>query len=165
MRKFLLGLFTGVVLVGLAVVVVTFSAIRMSDRTPVVSDGSTLVLDLRGGMPEKAPVALQIPFIGGPVPVTVEEIWSTLRRAATDSKIKALIVNAGQIDGGWAKANEIRDDILAFKKSGKPVYAFLRAPRMREYYIASTADRIYCAPEDLIDVKGIRAELMYFKNT
>src|SRR4051812_7687152 len=107
MRKFLLGLFTGMVLVGLAVVIATFSAIRLSDRTPVISDGSTLVLDLRGGVPEKPPVSYEIPFISSPTPVTVQEIWSTLRRAATDPKIKALFLNVGQIDGGWAKANEI----------------------------------------------------------
>ncbi|MBC8167269.1 MAG: signal peptide peptidase SppA, partial [Bryobacteraceae bacterium] len=152
-------------LVGLSVVVLIFSAARVGDRTPTVSDGSTLILNLRGSVPEKAPVSIPIPFIGGSTPLTVPEIWSTLHRAAGDSRIKALVLEIGRTDAGWAKLNEIRDDVLAFRKSGKPVYAFLKGPRTREYYVATAADRIYTEPEDLVDVKGLRAELMYFKNT
>jgi protease-4 len=165
MRKFLLGLLTGIILAGLALVVLAFSAVRLGERTPTVSRDSTLVLSLRGDIPEKAPVSIPIPFFGTPTPVTVQEVWSTLRRAAGDNRIKALVLDMRQVDAGWAKVNEVRDDVLAFRKSGKPVYAFLQAPRMREYYIATAADRIYTAPEDMVDVKGLRAELMFVKNT
>src|SRR4051794_4358469 len=165
MRKFLLGLFTGIVFVALAVVIIGFSAVRMGERTPTVSDGSTLILNLRDDVPEKAPVSFPLPFFRTSTPVTIQELWSTLHRAANDSRVKALVLNIGHVDAGWARMNEIRDDILAFRKSGKPVYAFLRGSRMREYYVSTAADRIYTTPEDLVDVKGIRAELMYFRNT
>ena len=69
------------------------------------------------------------------------------------------------LDAGWAKLEELRAEILAFKQSGKPVYAYLRNATMREYYLATAADKIYMAPEDELDVKGLRAELMYFKGT
>ena len=42
--------------------------------------------------------------------------------------------------------------------------AVLRTPRSREYYLATAADRIYMSPEDLFDVKGLRAEVMFLKN-
>ncbi len=60
---------------------------------------------------------------------------------------------------------ELRDDILAFKKSGKPVYAYLKGAGTHEYYVATAADQIYMAPEDELDVKGLRAELMFLKGT
>ena len=60
---------------------------------------------------------------------------------------------------------EIRDDILQFKKSGKPIIAYLRGPGGREYYLASATDRIYMAPEDSLDLKGMRVEAMFVKNT
>ena len=60
---------------------------------------------------------------------------------------------------------EIRSDIEQFRKSGKPVYAYLRTPGGREYYVASAADRIYLGPSDQLMLKGLRAELMYFKKT
>lgn len=165
MKKFLLGILVGLTFAVLATVIFAFSILRFGESKPTVPNGATLVLKLNGGIPEKAPVNIPIPFIGTPQPVTVQEIWSTLNRAATDSRVKALVIHLGKVDAGWAKLYELREDLLNFRKSGKPVYVYLSGPRTREYYLATAADRIYAMPEDLIDLKGLRAELLYFKNT
>jgi protease-4 len=165
MKKFIIGLLTGIILTGLAAIVVVFSFLRFGERRPTISDGSTLVLQLDGDVPEKAPVELPLPFIGTPTPVTVQELWSCLNKAANDSRIKAVLILADNLDVGWAKLQQIHGDLLTFRKSGKPLVAFLRSPGTREYYIATAADRIYMSPEDLLDMKGIRAELSYYKKT
>ena len=67
----------------------------------------------------------------------------TLRKAAADSNIKAIVLEPESLAGGWAKLEEIRSDLEQFHKSGKPIYAFLRTPGAREYYVATAADRIY----------------------
>jgi protease-4 len=54
---------------------------------------------------------------------------------------------------------------VEFKKSGKPIIAYLQGPTTREYYLATVADKIYMPPEDTLYIKGLRAEMMYFKNT
>ena len=77
--------------------------------------------------------------------------------------MKALVLEPRGIDAGWAKLEELRAEIMAFKQSGKPVYAYLRNATMREYYLATAADKIYMAPEDELDVKGLRAELTYLQ--
>ena len=46
----------------------------------------------------------------------------------------------------WAKVQEVRDAVLDFKKSGKPVYAYLEYGGDREYYLATAADRVYLLP-------------------
>lgn len=165
MKKFLIGLLTGLVVAGLSMVVLAFSLLRFGDTTPRISSGSTLILTLDGDLPEKSPVDIPIPFIGGPTASTVQEVWSGLKRASSDSRIKALVVITGHVNGGWAKADEVRRDIIEFKKSGKPVIALVKWPRAREYYIATAADKIYMANEDLLDLKGLRAELTYVKGT
>jgi len=66
---------------------------------------------------------------------------------------------------GWGKLEEFSADLERFKKSGKPLFAFLKTPGAREYYVASAADRIYLGPTDWLNIKGMRVELMYFKNT
>ncbi len=43
--------------------------------------------------------------------------------------------------------------------------AYLRQPSSREYYLATAAGRIYMPPEDLLDLKGLRAELAFFRGT
>jgi protease-4 len=55
--------------------------------------------------------------------------------------------------------------LTEFKKSGKPVYAYLQGAGSREYYLASVADKIYVSPDDSLEVKGFLLETMYFKNT
>ena len=87
-----------------------------------------------------------------------------LRSAATDTRIKAVILQTGRIGAGWGKLQELREGLQAFKKSGKTLVAIMRTPKSREYYLATAADRIYMTPEDLFDVKGLRAEVMFLKN-
>ena len=87
-----------------------------------------------------------------------------LRNAAADPHIKAIVLEPRGLSVGWAKLEELRGDIVNFKKSGKPVYAYCAA-RGCEYYVATAADRIYISPEDELDVKGLRAELTFVKGT
>jgi protease-4 len=165
MKKFLLGFLIGLIFAGLGAVIVGFAAMRLSDRRPSVSNNSTLVLRLEGEMPEQQPVDVPIPFLEGQQPLTVPETWQLLKKAAADSRVKAVVLEPRGLAIGWAKLEELRADIVAFKKSGKPVYAYLRGAGGHEYYLATAADRIFIAPEDELDLKGLRAELVYLKGT
>jgi protease IV len=165
MRKFALGFVIGLLFAGLVALIVGAVAMRFSERPPVVADGSTLVLHLEGELPEQPPVTLPIPFLEEQQPMTMIETWQLLRKAAVDSRIKALVLEPRDLGVGWAKLEELRGSIVAFKKSGKPVYAYLRGAGTKEYYVATAADRVFMAPEDELDVKGLRAELMFVKGT
>lgn len=164
MRKFLLGLVLGLLFAVLAVVILVAAAVRLGGgRKVAVADNSTLVLHIEGDLPEQSPVDYNLPFLSQQSSLSIAENWQLLRNAAADSHIKAIVLEPRGLSVGWAKLQELRGDIVNFKKSGKPVYAYLRAPGMREYFVASAADRIYVSPEDEIDVKGMRAELTFFK--
>src|SRR5580700_10154296 len=165
MRKFALGFVIGLLFAGLVAMIIGAVAMRFGDRPPVVADGSTLVLHLEGELPEQPPVTMPIPFLEEQQPMTMVETWQLLRKAAVDSRIKALVLEPRDLGVGWAKLEELRGSIVAFKKSGKPVYAYLRGAGTKEYYVATAADRVFMAPEDELDVKGLRAELMFVKGT
>jgi protease-4 len=79
--------------------------------------------------------------------------------------VKGIIFEPRGVSIGWAKMQEVRDEILQFKKSGKPIITYLREPGAREYYLASATDRILISPEDSLDVKGLRVEGIFIKNT
>ncbi|MGP8244734.1 MAG: signal peptide peptidase SppA [Bryobacteraceae bacterium] len=164
MAKFLLGVLTGFALVFLVVAVVLVAAVRMRNRPPDVADNSVLVLRLTGDIPEKP--ALELPILdSGRGAVTVTGVWVALRQAAADRRIKAVVLEPEGLQSGWGKIEEIRTDLETFRQSGKPVYAYLRSPGGREYYVALAADRIYLGPEDPLMLKGMRAEALYFKKT
>jgi protease-4 len=165
MAKFFIGLVTGVVLVFLSFLLLFAALLRFREKPPQISDNSVMVLRLDGELPEKPPVELP-DFLGGGRPsLTVSNVWMSLRKAAADGHIKAVVLEPSGLSAGWAKLEEIRADVEQFRKSGKPVFAYLRTPTTRDYYVALAADRIFTGPEEPLMLKGLRAEMMYFKKT
>jgi len=165
MVKFLIGLVTGVALVFLTIFLLFFTLLRFREKPPAIADNSVLVLRLTGELPEKPPVELPDFLSSAPPPVTVTGIWRALNSAAGDAHIRAVVLQPEGLSAGWAKLQELRMDVEKFRKSGKPVYAYLRQPGTREYYVASAADRVILGPSEPLMLKGLRAELMYFKKT
>ena len=165
MKKFLLGLLSGFVMAGLAAVILVFALMRASDRRPTVPDGTVLVMRLEGAIPELAPVTIPLPWFESQAQSTVADLWLMLRQAAKDDHIKAILLEPRGLGAGWAKLDELRAGLALFKKAGKPVYAYLRNPGAREYYLAAAADKIYFNPEDMLDLKGMRAELTFYRRT
>lgn len=164
MKKFLLGILCGVVLAALAGIVLVFAAVRFGDRKPTIADGSILVLRMAGEIPERSPVEIPIPYFDDPGSPTVLETWQALNRAANDPKIKAIVLEPRGVRTGWGKMQELRGAVEKFKQSGKPVYAHLYSPHTGDYYLASAADKIFLSHDDMLNVKGLRVEEMYYKN-
>lgn len=166
MAKFLLGVVVGVVIAVVGAVIIVLAIGRLfANKQPTIAADSVLVLSLDGDLPETAPVEMPVPFFQSPSVPTVRDVWSSLRHAATDNRVKAVVIQPRHLIAGWGVLEEIRQDLAHFKQSGKPVYALLDSPGSREYYLASVAEKVYLAPEDLLDVKGFHLEEMYFKNT
>ncbi len=165
MAKFLTGLFTGFLVAVVLAIVSIVVLIRLGERPPQVARQSVLVLDLDGEIVERPPVTIPVPFFEERAPVTVADLWKALRAARTDSRIKAVVLMPGRVDAGWAKLEEIRNGLERLQESGKPTFAWLQTPSSREYYLATAARRIWMPPEDMLDLKGLRAELAYFRGT
>ena len=87
MRNFLIGLVVGVLLVGLTLLVLVFAAIRFAgsyaNRPVSVADGSTLVLDLEGDIPERLPAEIPIPILQSQRAMSVAQVWDAFRRWST----------------------------------------------------------------------------------
>ncbi len=168
MRKFLLGIFCGLVLAVVGMLVIGFAAVRFgTPAAPSVESGSVLMLNLEGPIGEVAEPEMPFLFglVGAPTPTTVHQLWASLRAAAGDSRIKAIGLSPRGVGAGWGKLEELREALLDFRKSGKPVVAWLRTPGIREYYLATAADKIYVAEEDWLNLKGMRAEVSFLKGT
>ncbi|HWE52689.1 MAG TPA: signal peptide peptidase SppA [Bryobacteraceae bacterium] len=162
MTRFLIGVATGIALIIILSAAVAWYAFH--PRMPSVADGSTLILHIGGDIPEKPPIDLGLPFVQQRT-VTVEDLWSMLRHAASDSRIKAVVFEPEGASPGWAKMQEIHADLEQFRKSGKPLVAYLKSPGSRDYYMATACSKIYLAPSDLLDLKGVALGTMYFKNS
>jgi len=169
MKNFLIGLLIGILACGFIFLVLVLAIARFAgsfaNRPVSVAEGSTLVLDLEGDVPERLPADIPIPILQNQTPLSVEQVWDTFRKAAADSRIRGILFEPHGLSIGWGKMEEIHDEIVQFKKSGKPIITYLHAPTAREYYLASATDKIFISPEDSLDLKGLAAESMYFKDT
>lgn len=165
MGKFLLGVLVGIIVAAFGAFIIILVIGRLfASKQPTIAANSVLVLSLSGDIPEVAPVDVPIPFIQTQNVPTVRDFWSSLHQAASDNRIKAVVIEPQGLIAGWGKLQEFRQDILDFKKSGKPVYALLHLAGSHEYYLASAADKIYLSPDDFLNVKGFRLEELFFKN-
>lgn len=165
MKKFLLGLAAGILLAGLTGALLLLAILQLREIRPRVSERSTLVLRLSGEIPERPPVEFPIPLLESSSPATVYEIWEMLRQAADDPRIRAVVLIPQGVSVGWARLQEIHECLRRYRASGKPLVAYLRGASGRDYYLATAADSIYMSREDLLNVKGLRAELMFLRGT
>lgn len=163
MKRFFLGVVAGVLMAGLLGVVALLVLAKLGSTEKSVGSNSTLVLRLEGEISEKPGADMPFGFLGGAAPPTVTDVWKSLKKAAIDPKVKAVVLMPRGLAVGWAKLQEIRGALVEYKASGKPLFVFLRSPRTPEYYLATAADRIHMVPEDMLDMKGLRAEITYYK--
>ncbi len=166
MVKYLLGVLSGVLLVFLLCVVVVLVAMFASrPSAPKVGADSVLRIDLSGALTEHKALDFSFRLPGEDAALTVLSLRRAIAHAADDDRIRALWLDCGGLDAGWGKAQEIRWAIEEFAESGKPVYAYMQVGGMLDYYVASAADEIYIAPEGYLDLKGLRAEVAFYKGT
>src|SRR5271154_3008811 len=165
MGKFLLGVAVGVVIAFLGLLIIGLAIGRIfAKKQPEIASNSALVLSLQGDVPEAAPVDVTIPFFQQRNTPTVRDLWTSLHQAAKDNRIKAIVLRPEGLEIGSAKLQEIHEQLMDFKRSGKPIYAFLQGPGSREYYLATAADKVFLSPTDMLNVKGFRAEITYLKS-
>jgi len=86
-----------------------------------------------------------------------------LRAIGRDPTAKAVVVMFDGAGGGWATLQELRDELLALKRGGKKVFAYMVSGTGRDYYVASAADKIYVDPAGGIRLVGMAGNTFYFR--
>lgn len=167
MRKFLMGLLSGLVLAYMIVPVMALLVWFAGRGQPDIPSDSALVVRLQGDIPEH--IGTELPgLLSGfeeTPSVTLYGLTEIIRKAATDEDVRALVLRSSGAGSGWAKAQELRWAIQEFQESGKPVWAFLEIASRADYYVASLADHVVIQPESVLDLKGLRMEVTFFKGT
>ena len=162
------GIALVVLLIGAAlfVAIVGFTLLYfIVGREPTVPAHAVLVLRIGGDLAEVAPADV-VGYLRGVRTQTVRSIVDNLRKAKVDARVSTLLVKpTGFSSPYWAKVQEIRDAVLDFKKSGKPVYAYLESGGNREYYLATAADKVFLMPTGTLDLTGIATYALFLRGT
>ncbi len=158
-----------------AVVIGVFIAVAKSNRGMTIPASALLVIDVSVPITD-APREFNPSQILSDFSTEEREPYVTLRdtlralsRARTDNRIKGIFLTGNMLpvsslSSGYPALREIRDALIQFKESKKPVYAFLQFPLASSYFLESVADYIYVDPQAEFLIRGPATFPLFFAN-
>jgi len=166
--KYVLATVTGLALfalVGVVLLVAIIAAAASSDKEVTVASNSVLELTLDKPIGEREFNNPLSAFTGGQSSsIGLDELKATIRRATKDDDIKGIFLNLELVQGGMASLEEVRYELVQFKKTGKFIVSYTDAQSEKSYYLASVADKLYLNPQGTLEFNGLSSETMYYKN-
>ncbi len=114
---------------------------------------------LQGDIEERR--GMEMPF--GPKEHLLREYTASIRKAARDDEVAAILLRLNHPSLGLAKVQELRDAIAEARAAKKRVYCYLEACGNGDYLLACSADRVCAAPGGMVLLTGLRAQAVFFK--
>lgn len=128
-----------------------------------VEENSILFLDFSGQIKERAQEKLfQKIFAPEKSPHSLLNIITAIKEAKTDERISGIYIESMYFGAGMAQAQQIRDALIDFKKSGKFIYAYGEFISEVDYYIASVADEMILNPTGSLELNGMGANIGFY---
>jgi len=152
--------------IGIFLFLVLIAGLAKSDA-PLVQKNSVLIVNIGQPFQEQmleSPLAVLSSNDELSVP-GVYDVVRLIQKAAKDDKIKGIYLQSGLNPNGFATSEEIRDALLAFKKSGKFIIAYSEMMNQKSYHVANVADKVYVNPKGFFDWTGFSSELLFLKGT
>ena len=134
----------------------------LATRAPSVQTGSILWLRVPDNLTEYVPDNFFGQLVGGRRE-TVGSVIEVLRKAKVDERVEGVVVFPSLQQGMWGKVQEIRDAMLDFKESGKPLVAYLEYGGGQQYYLATAADSVFLTPTSSVDLVGVASYELFFR--
>ncbi len=168
----LLGSLASLVLLFFLSIIILVGMVTMvsSDETATISNNVILKMEFKSAVPERSQFD-DIDFsslMAGKIGKTLglNDIVANIHKAKEDSNISAIYLKLDNFNiGSYTTIEPIRNALIDFKKSKKPIIAHGNYITQHAYYLASVADTIYLTPTGGIDFQGLSAQLTFFKKT
>ena len=156
--RFILTFIALAVLVSMGGVLATYF---IATSGPDVRSDSVLWLRVSGNLAEREPNDLLGQLVGRRD--TVGSVIAALRSAKVDTRVEAVVLIPPLQQGLWGKVQEIRDAVLDFRDSGKPIVAYLEYGGAQQYYLATACDEVFLTPTSPLDLVGVARYELFFR--
>lgn len=157
-----------IVFIGFFVVLGVAMASSFSKTTAKIEKKSVLLIDLSGQIADRpGSIDVMAMMQGQDNDIQgLNEITGAIVNAADDDRIEGILIECKGAAAGLAQRKAIVEALAKFKTDApdKWVYAYADAYTQGDYYIASMADSIFLNPIGQVDIHGLAATTMYFKN-
>jgi protease IV len=152
-------------LIMLIIVIGSISSLK-SSKEAVTGEKAVLVVDLSQHFAEVEELDPVSAISGNrSSPPALYDMIRLIRHAKNNNDVQGIYLKCGNNNNDFASSLELRNAISDFKSSGKFVLAFADAIPQKAYYVASAADKVYCAPTGGIDWHGFALTLPFIKGT
>ena len=161
----------GIVILGLVMTlffVISLVGMLASDTAPTkVKENSVFVLKMDGSIDERSEAGT--PFdellgLGGEGTMGLDDLVASIRKAKEEENIKGIYIEGGMAGfDSPATAQQLRDALKDFKKSGKWIVSYADNYSQASYYVATVADKIYLNGEGSVDLRGLGGKGEYYK--
>src|ERR1035437_8612568 len=173
--KFTLATIVGVIITSILLMLIFFAVIGAvagaSESATVLKPNSVYELNLVGTLVDRSKddffMGVLSHAFGKPTEnsIGLDDVLSNINKAKKDDNIVGIYLKGGTLSGGIASIKEIRNALIDFKKSGKFIVAYSDNYSQKMYYLVSVANKILINPQGMVELKGLSAETMFFKNT
>ena len=176
MRNFLKNVLSTVVGVVLSVIVVILLFIGIisitissfdNEKESKIYPNSILKIDLTSPIVERSSdnpfESLSFANMDPQKELELRSILDNIEKAKMDDRIKGIYLNSPFVNAGLSQIEEIRNKLLDFKKSEKFIVSYTENYSQNGYYLSSVADEIYLNPEGMFELKGLSAQIMFYK--
>ena len=136
-------------------------------KSPTIDSGSYIVFDLAANITDSPPQVDFSQFTGGhSSTLQLRSLTQAIRAAKSDDRVAGILLKGALTPAGYgsgyAVLKEVRNALIDFKASGKPVRAYLEAITTKDYYLASVASDISLDPYGMIVMPGLASEPMFY---
>jgi protease-4 len=92
------------------------------------------------------------------------DLTESIRAAATDSRVQAIVLQLDYLDGaGQPTMEELTAAMARFRAGGKKIIAYGTSFTQAQYYLAAHADEVYLDPTGEVLLEGYGRYRMYYK--
>ncbi len=171
MQRLIIGFLASVGLLALILVVVVGGAawwlVRSYGEPEPLPATMVLTLDLGEPLSEARPRDA-LATLGLQQPLEVPELVLALELAGIDPRVQGLVARLDATNHGFAIAEEVREAIGRFSRSGKPAVAWADSfgelgPANEGYFIATAFDSIHLQPGGIVGLTGLIAEIPFVR--
>ena len=136
---------------------------RLKPGKTTVGKDSWLVINPTGEIKDYNEI-LGSSFFGLDSP-SARDICDRIRAAATDGKIKGIMLEPSGIGVSYSSLADITLALQDFRKSGKPIIAYGAMLSQKDYYLCLSADKIFmeAAASGGLMLEGVSANIMFYK--
>jgi protease-4 len=145
--------------------VLIIAGLGSADVAPSVDNASVLKLSLNRPIVDYKGGSGDDPFsVFFEETIALDEVVAAVHAAAEDDRISGISFETPFFLGGWSQAETLRNALIAFKSSGKFIYAYGDSYSQKSFYLSSVADSLFVTPTGFVDLRGLSSELTYYKS-